>query len=133
MLLLARRKGTELQSTIELSSELNISESYLQQLTRQLLVHELIKSRRGPYGGYSLNKSAEYISLGDVIRAMLNHKTVSVRSHSRESILWGVLFNGLLDYLDTFPIKYFATIKKEKLNQDLTRRSNYYFMSKLLI
>ena len=133
MLLLARRRGTVPQSTFELARELNISESYLQQLSRQLLAHGLIKSRRGPYGGYSLDRFAENISIGEVIRVMINYKSVSAKSHSRESILWDVIFSGLLKYLDTFSIKSLATNDKQSVSQDLKIRGNDYFLRKLII
>lgn len=133
MFFLVTNRDRAPHSTNELTNELNISKSYLQKLTKQLLVHGLIKSRRGPFGGYSLNKPAEYISVGEVIRAMTNHKTVSSKSHSRESILWAVLFRDLLDYLDTFSIKHFVTSNEESHNQGLMMRSNEHFMSNLII
>lgn len=133
MFLLVMNEDRVPQSTNELANELSISESYLQQLSKQLLVRGLIKSRRGPFGGYSLNKPADYISVGEVVRVMIDHKSISVRSHSRESILWAELFSGLLDYLDTFSIKHFAISKKESHNQDLMRRGNEHFMSNLII
>lgn len=133
MFLLVRNKGRAHQSTNELAHELSISKSYLQKISKQLLAHGLINSRRGPFGGYSLNKSAEYISVGEVIRAMIDNKTVSSKSHSKESIIWIVLFSGLLDYLDTFSIKQFVTSKNEAHNQALMMKSNEHFMSNLII
>ena len=133
MLLLARRKGQVPLSTNELAGELNISISYLQQLSKHLVSNGLIKSRRGPYGGYLLNKPAEYISIGEVIRIMINRKTKSFRSHSRENVLWAALFNELLEYLDTFSIKHLVTSSGQTFKQDLEKKGNTYYLSKLII
>ncbi len=47
-----------------------ISENYLEQLIAPLKKAQLVKSTRGAQGGYILNKSAENISVGDVLRAV---------------------------------------------------------------
>ncbi len=47
-----------------------ISLSYLEQLFRRLREAELVKSVRGPGGGYLLNRDAESISVADIIRAV---------------------------------------------------------------
>jgi len=47
-----------------------ISLSYLEQLFRRLRENGLVRSVRGPGGGYLLNKAPGEISVGDVIRAV---------------------------------------------------------------
>jgi len=47
-----------------------ISLSYLEQLFRRLREDGLVRSIRGPGGGYLLNRSANEISVADVIRAV---------------------------------------------------------------
>jgi len=47
-----------------------ISLSYLEQLFRRLREGGLVKSVRGPGGGYLLNRAAEDITVSDVIRAV---------------------------------------------------------------
>ena len=47
-----------------------ISENYLEQLISPLKKAQLVKSTRGAQGGYILNKNAENISVGDVLRAV---------------------------------------------------------------
>ena len=47
-----------------------LSESYLEQLFAALKKADLIKSVRGPQGGYMLADSPENISVGDVLRAL---------------------------------------------------------------
>lgn len=54
----------------DISGRQGISLSYLEQLFSRLRKNGLVKSTRGPGGGYSLNKSAENISIADVILAV---------------------------------------------------------------
>lgn len=52
------------------SDRQKISLSYLEQLFGKLRRHNLVESVRGPGGGYNLAKSAEQISVADVILAV---------------------------------------------------------------
>ncbi len=54
----------------DVSARHNISLSYLEQLFARLRAAGLVKSYRGPGGGYSLNKEATSINLLDVITAV---------------------------------------------------------------
>ncbi len=47
-----------------------ISLSYLEQLFARLRRNEIVKSTRGPGGGYSLNRDATDISISDIILAV---------------------------------------------------------------
>ncbi|HOQ07818.1 MAG TPA: Rrf2 family transcriptional regulator [Clostridiales bacterium] len=47
-----------------------LSENYLEQLFASLKKAKLIKSVRGPQGGYMLADSPENISVGDILRAL---------------------------------------------------------------
>ncbi|NLY10001.1 MAG: Rrf2 family transcriptional regulator [Tissierellia bacterium] len=48
----------------------NLSEAYLEQLFSALRKEELIKSVRGPQGGYILAKPAEDITIGEILRVL---------------------------------------------------------------
>lgn len=67
---LAVHSDTEAVSIQSISARQGISESYLEQLMRLLRKAELVKSVRGAGGGYVLAKSAEQISVGDILRAL---------------------------------------------------------------
>lgn len=54
----------------EISERQNISLSYLEQLFSRLRKRGLVRSVRGPGGGYLLGKEASEISIGDVISAV---------------------------------------------------------------
>ncbi len=54
----------------DISRRQGISLSYLEQLFAKLRRHELVKSARGPGGGYRLNRPADDIPVVDVINAI---------------------------------------------------------------
>ena len=53
-----------------ISRRQGISQSYLEQLFTRLRKQGLVRSTRGPGGGYSLNKSAAEIAVADVVAAV---------------------------------------------------------------
>lgn len=70
MLDLALNQGQGPINLAEISSRQGISLSYLEQLFSRLRKQGLVDSARGPGGGYLLGKSAQEISVVDVIRAV---------------------------------------------------------------
>lgn len=54
----------------DISQRQGISQSYLEQLFAKLRRKDLLKSVRGPGGGYSLGRAPEEISVGQVIGAL---------------------------------------------------------------
>lgn len=54
----------------ELSKELDVSDSYLKKVTRQLVVSNLITSKASKLGGFVLNSSFDEISLYDIFIAI---------------------------------------------------------------
>lgn len=61
----------------EISENLNLSENYLEQLVRMLKKDGLIKSSRGPKGGYKINKDLEEITIGQILRSLEGDMTIS--------------------------------------------------------
>ena len=53
-----------------LAQSQGISISYLEQIFALLRKEHLVKSTRGPGGGYSLGKPLEEISIGDIVQAI---------------------------------------------------------------
>ena len=70
MLDLASSKSTEPVTLDMISQRQNISLSYLEQLFAKLRKASLVKSIRGPGGGYLLNVSAENVTLTQIIEAV---------------------------------------------------------------
>lgn len=67
---LAAQRGERPVPLVELSQKHNISVSYLEQLFAQLRRAGLVKSRRGPTGGYFLGRDASDITINDVVKAI---------------------------------------------------------------
>ncbi|AXC49891.1 Rrf2 family transcriptional regulator [Paracoccus suum] len=67
---LAMLKGDEPASLAEISRRQDISLPYLEQLFVRLRRAGLVKSARGPGGGYRLSRPAEEINLVDVLSAV---------------------------------------------------------------
>lgn len=66
-------EGSERDRAIKLDSisyDTNISQQYLEQLFRKLRVAEIVKSVKGPNGGYILNKPKDKITIKDVFKAV---------------------------------------------------------------
>jgi Rrf2 family transcriptional regulator, cysteine metabolism repressor len=70
MMALAKNSGEGPLSLKAIAKEHDLSEHYLEQLVAPLRNAGLVKSIRGAYGGYTLAKSAEEITAGDIIRVL---------------------------------------------------------------
>lgn len=70
MLDLALHAGSGPVKLAEISSRQGISLSYLEQLFTRLRKRGLVKSTRGPGGGYSLSRESDAIAVSDVILAV---------------------------------------------------------------
>ncbi|SFJ31611.1 transcriptional regulator, BadM/Rrf2 family [Desulfomicrobium apsheronum] len=57
-------------NTTDIARRQNISQKYIEKLITGLRRGELIESKRGPFGGHKLAKSAMDITVGDVVRAL---------------------------------------------------------------
>ena len=73
----------------DVSRRQNISLKYLEQLIRKLKLAGLVKSHRGPFGGHMLNKPAEEITGGEIVRT-LEESTSITDCAERDEKLCGV-------------------------------------------
>ena len=81
----------------------DISISYLEQIFAQLRKHGLVRSVRGPGGGYVLNKPFAEITVGDIVEA-IDHPHDRVKDESQDDEthqLWGQLSQIVYNHLDT--------------------------------
>ena len=85
----------------------DISISYLEQIFAQLRKHGLVKSVRGPGGGYVLNKPYSEITIGDIVEAIDQpHARAKVNSEDDETHqLWGQLSEIVYSHLDTVSLE----------------------------
>jgi len=70
MLDLAINHGNETVTLRNIAENQKISLSYLEQLFAKLRKQDLVKGMRGPGGGYRLSRSADEISIAQIIRAV---------------------------------------------------------------
>ena len=92
----------------------NISRAYLDQLFAKLRRHGLVRSTRGPGGGYSLGRDAEQISVADIVNAVGKSGTVRGRAAQGRPDgirlglthdLWASLNAKLTEWLDAISLK----------------------------
>jgi len=82
---LAKNNAKEPTSLTEISLRQGISISFLEQLFLKLRKNNLVKSSRGPLGGYVLSKPPEEIKLLSIISAVDEKiKTVKCRKESKK-------------------------------------------------
>ena len=82
---LARSNVKEPTNLAEISLRQGISVSFLEQLFLKLRKNNLVKSVRGPLGGYILNKAPQDIKLLSIISAVDEKiKTVKCRKESKK-------------------------------------------------
>lgn len=86
-----------------------ISLSYLEQLFAKLRQHGLVKGVRGPGGGYRLGRSADRISIADIIMAVDENVDITRCGGSQDCyrgerclthVLWSDLSAQIFDFLD---------------------------------
>ena len=82
---LARINGSQPTNITEISLRQGISTSFLEQIFLKLKKYNLVKSSRGPLGGYFLTKSPDQINLSEIIEAVDEKiKTMGCKKESKK-------------------------------------------------
>ena len=82
---LAKTNAIQPISLTEISLRQGISISFLEQIFLKLKRHDLVKSSRGPSGGYLLSRSPQEIKLSSIIKAVDEAvKTVGCKKESKK-------------------------------------------------
>ncbi len=106
----------------------DISISYLEQIFSLLRKHGLVKSVRGPGGGYILSKPMSEITIGDIVKAIdMNRKSKKIEqsemlndpSHQPASQkMWEQLSNMVYDYLNKISLEDVHNARKLQLESE---------------
>ena len=109
---LASNQNSKPVSLVDISLRQNISLSYLEQLFSKLKSEKLVKSARGSYGGYLLDRSPKDIKLLNIITAVDEEvKTLKCKRDSKKGCngkntkcithnLWDNLENHINSFFD---------------------------------
>jgi len=102
----------------------DISISYLEQIFSLLRKHGLVKSVRGPGGGYILSKPMREITIGEIVKAIdMNRKSKKIEQaelHSNPNHqlasqkMWEQLSSMVYDYLNKISLEDIHQAHKEQ-------------------
>jgi Rrf2 family iron-sulfur cluster assembly transcriptional regulator len=128
-LALRQEKGPVTLTAISQRQEISLS--YLEQLFGKLRRHDLVESVRGPAGGYHLARSADQVTVADIIIAVdepldatqcggKGHCQGSDHAHGIHCMthnLWTTLNEKMLDYLDSVTLQDLVDQQRQKTGQ----------------
>jgi Rrf2 family iron-sulfur cluster assembly transcriptional regulator len=90
-----------------ISARQQISQSYLEQLFSKLRQQGLLKSARGPGGGYSLGRAAQAISVADIISAVDGSSKGSGKGRCLlAQELWASLNTKMMEHLQSITLRH---------------------------
>ncbi len=126
---LAANQNTQPVSLNDISLRQNISLSYLEQLFAKLKSEKLVKSIRGPSGGYILEKNPKEITVSNIIYAVDEKvKTLSCKRESKKGCngksvkcithdLWDDLENHINKFFDNVSLNDLVKKEGKELNK----------------
>ena len=108
----------------DISAQQSISISYLEQLFAKLRQSGLVTGMRGPGGGYCLARSADGITIANILNAvddMMQRQQISVtESEIPDSLLmWQHLSNRVYEYLDGITLSEAVEMQLENTQTSL--------------
>ena len=124
MALLATSKDTT-RATWEIAKTLRVSEAHLAKVLQRLGRAGLVKSQRGPGGGFTLGRAPEAITLLDVYEATEGPLDPPVCLLGRPACNGSCILGGLLDQVGAQIRDYFAQTRLSDLNGDFFQEEQY--------
>lgn len=124
----------------DISRRQGISPRYIEQIFQKIKRAGIIGSKRGPSGGYFLNKKPEEITVGEIIRVTEGGIDPVLCLDSEDStrpcdklgecvtrLIWNEAGNRLKEYFDSVTIQDLCRMaQKTGLKKELGRRFMYY-------
>ena len=130
---LARNDLQKPTNLTEISLRQGISLSFLEQIFLKLKNNNLVKSSRGPLGGYILSRSPDDISISNIIEAVDEKvKTVACRRESKKGChgksskcithdLWDDLENHINNFFKKNTLRDIAYKMEKNKQSEITR------------
>ena len=110
----------------DISTQRHIPEKFLFQISNDLISKKLIKSLRGPNGGYSLARNASDISVADVIESLDksmapvacldNSESCQISGNCAQQNMWSDVEQTLISKLEMISIKDLADKERPIVN-----------------
>lgn len=115
MIDLGKNENGDYVSLKDISERQELSVKYLEQIISTLQKAGLLKSQRGPNGGYMLSKPPSHYTVGSILRitegtlapvsCLENNPNTCDRLHSCATIdFWTGLYNAINDYVDSITL-----------------------------
>lgn len=120
MMALAKKSGEGPLSLKAIAKNHDLSEHYLEQLVAPLRNAGLVKSIRGAYGGYTLAKSSEEITAGDIIRVLEGPITpveVLEDEEPAKRELWIKIRDAVKEVLDNTTLEELASYTNDEAQE----------------
>ena len=117
---LALRESAGPVALASISQRQQISLSYLEQLFSRLRRDGMVESTRGPGGGYTLGRSAEQVSVADVVRAVdepMDEGGDEDRCLGMSRALWERLNAVMLEHMSRISL---ASLVQEQIEQGVS-------------
>jgi len=124
----------------DISRRQGISPRYLEQIFQKLKKSGILGSKRGPSGGYFLNKKPEEITIGEVIRITEGNiaPVLCIDPEDKSQpcgrsgecvtqVIWNEAGNRLKEYFDSITVKDLCQMARNMgLKKELDQRFMYY-------
>ena len=116
----------ELLSTKDMASALNVSEAHLAKVLQRLAKSGLVRSTRGPKGGFRLEKSADKITLREVYEA-IDGPLVPAECLFASPVCGGdhCILGGLLESVNDQVSQYLARTRLSELSEIYGRKHGH--------
>lgn len=111
-----------------LAQSQGISISYLEQIFALLRKEHLVKSTRGPGGGYSLGKALDEISIGDIVQAINNgttSKKKEINMGDERQELWDELSEIVNSHLSSVTLAQVHNVHNAEFNNMANNQTHF--------
>ena len=130
IMFLAQQDHRNPMSLSEINKLHDISLSYLEQLFSKLRQAGVVKSVRGPGGGYILSKSPDRIKISEIIEAVEMSTAKSELDRSQTGLLWDALGYQILGFLNSISVADVCEGRIDVIGKERSQNSPTYAVAK---